>query len=278
MPATLLEQASKMAAMANKISKIAKMGSLATKGILINNDIVKWADEGAKIHSIMSKGAYSSLANNIRISNLVMSAPVFVVDAIKLKPFEELVPLPDYSKIWLQHSPSHIISTDQLGTIRNHVVHLESISSMYQDELRQKQKAQEELLKWFETKEYEVPSGDYVFQGTGAISVSTKFISRANVDALNRVVGLSLAEDAFNERKRVIDFELITKLVALLEIVDEIQEGQKVLDLVRGLIKGLCSIFKQFQINRRESFRRINSFLFKNLDDYHSLSLISLRY
>lgn len=74
-----------------------------------------------------------------------------------------------------------------------------------------------------------------------------------------------------------IDYDeyLFSHFAEYLRCEEEIEYESSKIEILKKLYKSIKSGFRKFALNKREFFRKINSFHFKNLDDYHSLPLIT---
>lgn len=71
-------------------------------------------------------------------------------------------------------------------------------------------------------------------------------------------------------------------IVDIMTVNREYEKAQKVttrlLLFILSVRLRLNRVFSLYRLNRRDNFRKINSFLFKNLDDSHSIALVSQGY
>lgn len=276
MSPSFLQQVAKMAEVADKISKIANLGTMTTKGILVNKELSKWANEGAKIQSLINKGldASTSMSNYARMTNLVHTAPVYIKNAVDFKPIQFLEPL-SLKNIKLSFEGS--VTLAEISSLRNQVVHLDHISAKHEQKIQEKKKIEADLLSWFQNEE----SIDFQYEPY-SWKLNEHFENKwvdFNTDVLYEATGIFKMQKEVEEyNKSLRDYESLQKFLELINIQLELKEEQRIVSLIYSLKKWLSSVFRLFQINRREYFRRINSFLFKNLDDYHSTALLSVGY
>ncbi len=276
MSPSFLKQVAKMAEIASKISKIANLGTMTTKGILVNKELSKWANEGAKIQSIINKGldVSTSTSNYIKMTNLVNTAPVYIKNAVDFKPLQFSEP-PALKNIKFSFEGS--VTLAEISALRNQVVHLDHISAEHELKIQEKKKKEADLLSWFQNEH----GSDFQYEPF-KWDLSKDFLDKIfdfDADLLIDTTGvLSMQKQVEEYKKSLQDYESVQKFLELINIQSELKEEQRIVSLIYSLKKWLSSVFRLFQINRREYFRRINSFLFKNLDDYHSTALLSVGY
>jgi len=281
MNSAIFEQAAKMAELANKVNKLANAGSMATKGILLNERILKWASEGTKVHSLINKGLNGSMATQIKMYNLYKSAPTYIKHAIKPTIIHEGYRIISADELKFE-SHLTVLKTENFKFFNNNISQLETFLSTREIELQRKKKNEAELKQLLENTNFCDVSNDLHHIGEprdifGMTGLDLHSWGGEFIDASD--FGLRFIQKQADEtRQAFADYESFKKLIALLDLQDEIKQYEKEIIQIRSAINWFSSLFKRFQINRRERFRRINSFLFKNLDDYHSQTLLSVGY
>ncbi|MGQ2984880.1 hypothetical protein [Flavobacterium sp.] len=298
----LLKKIQKIAVIADKVSKFAKMGSMATKGILINKEITKWSKDGHRVQTLLKRGMENDLSVQLKMTEFLKSTPDFIShyasqsDAVMPKtaavkyyggglaePIDSIgnsgniiSQTKKLSKFYGGGLPTDILHYYDNGSIGKDLRHLDFLAEVSLQEIKIKKKIETKLIDEIKSENFDLDRGynDPILN----IDAFQYLSMQKHIDALNSVVLAQIVEDPVRRRPPVLDWSYLRAILELLELNEEIKERQKFIVLVKSFKKLLCSVFRQFQINRRESFRKINSIIFKNLDDYHSLALTSAGY
>lgn len=262
MPATMLDIIQKTVDMQEKLAKITKLSSHVHTE-LISPNMTFWSNEAHKPHSSLQfVHDFKCLKFDDPYSNVFNSINSFSESSATIKVFK---------------------GAEDYINLKNRYLELDTISHLFQQQIQDRKKKEADILESLKKREsnypYIVPAPPK--QSTTVIgnTIIGTVDCKKSIDLLNELVRFELENfDSHIYKSTFLDWDYLHELYQLQAVRSEISEKQKIVNLIITIKKWLSSVFRRFQINRREFFRKINSFLFKNLDDYHSMSLTSVGY
>lgn len=261
---------SKSATLFANIDKMAKMADVASKMATI-------AESAVKFSNMYSKS--SELANsNPLLQKILSNTNIIASTHVLNKPLNLVFPNTEFSKyttiaknVEVSKHVSNILSIEE----RNKLVHskriveslsfLDTVSAIAKKENEEKKKLHSLLGNWIN----DVNSFGHICSPTMDDPCSVSYYNKIESQiAFSLDIDIhTLSQQAYYEH-----------LSMFLKNDNEIKENDRLISIVKAVKSFLNSCLKRFQINKREFIRKMNSFFFKNLDDCHSITLVSIGY